>query len=213
MEQSAFQECCMKRVCYGCILAAGKRGMRDCPFCRAQTSDSDDEEVLAMIRKRVNAGDPMALFHLGTKYLFGEYGLKKDVTRTVELYESAAELGVKDAHYNLGVLYAKGAEVEKDTAKAFRHYEAAAICGHVPARYNLGCEDYNAGNCDLALQHMLISAKLGHDRSLNMVKTFFMAGLATKTDYAAALRGYQSAIEEMSSPDRDEAREWTQLIA
>ena len=32
-----------------------------------------------------------------------------------------------------------------------------------------------------------------------------MNGLATKADYAAALRGYQNAVEEMSSPDRDEA--------
>ena len=34
----------------------------------------------------------------------------------------------------------------------------------------------------------------------------FVKGLATKADYAAALRGYQNAIEEMSSPDRDEAK-------
>ena len=33
-----------------------------------------------------------------------------------------------------------------------------------------------------------------------------MNGLATKADYAAALRGYQNAVEEMSSPDRDEAK-------
>ncbi|EJK47874.1 hypothetical protein THAOC_33376 [Thalassiosira oceanica] len=174
MEQSAFQECCMKRVCNGCILAAGKRGMRDCPFCRTQTSDSDDEKTLAMIRKRVAAGDPMALFHLGTKYHFGEFsnGLEKNMTRAVELYESAAELGVKEAHYNLGCLYDKGTDVEKDMAKAIRHYEAAAVCGHVKARYNLGATEYNAGNRDLALQHYLISAKLGHDVSLNKVKDF-----------------------------------------
>ena len=62
------------------------------------------------------------------------------------------------------------------------------------------------GNHDLALQHFLISAKLGHEQSLNAVKSFFKEGLATKADYAAALRGYQNAVEEMSSPDRDEAK-------
>ena len=46
-----------------------------------------------------------------------------------------------------------------------------------------------------------ISAKLGHENVLSNVKMFFMNGLTTKGDYAAALR-YQSAIEEMSSPDR-----------
>ena len=66
-------------------------------------------------------------------------------------------------------------------------------------------QEYSAGNYDLALQHWMISATLGHEESLNNVKSFFMNGLATKADYAAALRGYQNAVEEMSSPDRDEA--------
>ena len=32
-----------------------------------------------------------------------------------------------------------------------------------------------------------------------------MIGLATKAEYADALRGFQSAVEVMRSPDRDEA--------
>jgi len=36
-EQSMFKACCMKEVCNGCTLAARKRGMFDCPFCRAPT--------------------------------------------------------------------------------------------------------------------------------------------------------------------------------
>ena len=63
-----------------------------------------------------------------------------------------------------------------------------------------------AENYDLALQHFLISAMLGHKGSLDNVKVFFMNGHATKADYAAALRGYQNAVEEMSSPDRAEAK-------
>ena len=94
----------------------------------------------------------------------------------------------------------------KDMAKAFRHYEVAAMGGHVLARHNLGKTEYRAKNHDLALQHWMISAKLGSEGSLSNVKIFFMDGLATKADYAAALRGYQNAVEEMSSPDRDEAK-------
>ena len=194
----------MKEVCNGCVLAARKRGMRDCPFCRTITPDVS--QALTMIRKRVDAGDPMAIFFLGIQHQYGRYGLEIDVTRAAELYERAAELGVIDAHYNLGVLYDKGADVEKDTAKAISHYEAAAMCGDVDARYNLGCMEYHDGNDDLALQHWMISAKLGHEISLSNVKSFFMNGLANKADYAAALRGYQNAVEEMSSTDRAEAK-------
>ena len=80
------------------------------------------------------------------------------------------------------------------------------MCGDVDARYNLGNAEHRAGNYDFALQHWMIAAKLGYEISLNNVKSFFMNGLATKADYAAALRGYQNAVEEMSSPDRDEAK-------
>ena len=194
VNQSVFKACCMKLVCNGCILAARKRGMFDCPFCRAPVPEKDSQ-VLAMIEKRAGAGDPLAIWHLGMKYHHGQLGLEKDATRAVELWERAAELGVKEAHYSLGVLYDQGTEVEKDTVKAIRHYEAAAMRGCVSARHNLGCEESNAKNYDLALQHWMIAAKLGHDQSLRYVKTLLMNGLATKVDYADALRGYQSAVE------------------
>ena len=96
VDQSSFRLCCMKVVCKGCILAARKRGMWDCPFCRAPTPH--ESQSLAMIRKRVDAGDPAAICHLGTQYRLGRYGLEKDVARAVELYERAAVLGVKEAH-------------------------------------------------------------------------------------------------------------------
>ena len=204
VKQSMFQPCCMKLVCNGCILAARKRGMRDCPFCR--TPMPDQSQVLTMIRKRVGTGDPVAMYNLATEHISGRYGVEKNVARAVEMYERAADLGVKEAHFNLACLYNKGTDVEKDTAKAFHHYEAAAMCGQVNARYNLGCMEGMAENHDLALQHCMISATLGHKDSLNAVKTLFMNGLATKADYAAALRGYQNAVEEMSSPERDEAK-------
>ena len=201
---SKFKVCCMTKVCNGCMLAARKRGMRDCPFCRSPLPKKS--QTVSMIQKRVNAGDPMAIYHLGNKYSDGDDGLEKDVTRTVELWERAAELGLKEAHHNLGCLYDEGTDVEKDTAKAVLHWEAAAVKGDANARCNLGAIEYNSENYDLALQHFMIAAKLGDQDSLNNIKDMFMDGLATKADYAEALRGHHSAVEEMRSPDRDEAR-------
>ncbi|EJK67105.1 hypothetical protein THAOC_11903 [Thalassiosira oceanica] len=149
------------------------------------------------------------LYNLGVQYHFefGLLGLEKDVTRAVELYERAAELGVKGAHFNKGRARLKTcrADVQENTATAIRHYKAAAKNGHVPAIYNLGCEEGDAGNHDLALMHHLMAAKLGCQDALDRVRVMFMKGLATKADYAGALRGYQSAFEEMRSPDSDEA--------
>ena len=50
------------------------------------------------------------------------------------------------------------------------------MCGQVDARHNLGCMEYNAKNYDLALQHWMISAKMGHEGSLTNVKSSFQTG-------------------------------------
>ena len=116
LDQSSVQACCMKEVCVGCILASEKRGMNDCPFCRTPLP-TDDSLGLVMIQKRIDAGDPVAIWHLGGQYRIGRLGLEKDMTRAVALYERAAELGVKEAHYNLGCLYDKGIDVERNGAR------------------------------------------------------------------------------------------------
>jgi len=159
-----------------------------------------------MMRKRVKVGDPEAMLNLGNQYITGDNGLVKNVTRSLELFERAADLGLKNAHYRLSYLYHFGVNVEKDTAKAMRHSEAAAVRGHVLSRHNLGYAEDLAGNYDIALQHYLISANLGYQDSLTCIKIMFTKGLATKADYAEALRGHQKAVTEMKSPDRDEAK-------
>ena len=52
----------------------------------------------------------------------------------------------------------------------------------------------------------MISAKMGHEVSLRLIKKLFMTGRATKEQYAEALNGYQNAVEEMKSHDRNEAK-------
>ena len=56
------------------------------------------------------------------------------------------------------------------------------------------------------MRHWLISAKMGHEVSLRLIKKLFMTGRATKEQYAEALNGYQNAVEEMKSHDRNEAK-------
>ena len=56
------------------------------------------------------------------------------------------------------------------------------------------------------MRHFLISAKMGHKDSVAEIKGMLMSGIATKEQYAQALKGYQAAVEEMKSHDRDEAK-------
>ena len=70
-DHSGFNVCCMKRICDGCNIAAQKRGMRDCPFCRTpllEDNDATKADQLAMVQARVAKKDPDAIHFLGQKY-------------------------------------------------------------------------------------------------------------------------------------------------
>ena len=200
-DHSVSSACCMKRVCNGCDLAAKKKGMFDCAFCRTPEPEGD-ADALAMLQARVSKKDPVAIFFLGLKYCHGSLGLQKDMRMAVELWTEAAELGSIEALYNLGVAHESGEGGQQDKAKAVQLWSKAAMQGHVQSRHNLGCfeEDHNR-----AFRHYIISSNMGHKRSLEMIKEAFMVGLATKEQYAEALKGYQDAVEEFKSHDRDEA--------
>ncbi|EJK46346.1 hypothetical protein THAOC_34989 [Thalassiosira oceanica] len=204
-EHSVIEWCCMKRICEGCDMAAEKRGMDDCAFCRTPCPDNDADR-LAMIMTRVRKKDPDAIYFLGQECFFGELGLQKDMQKAIELWSEAAELGSIDALFNLGNAYYSGECVEEDVTKAVELYEKAAMHGHIESRDNLGYYEEENGNYDRALKHYLISAKMGFVDSVENIEEMFKAGLATKEQYAEALKGYQDAVEEMKSHDRDEAK-------
>ena len=204
---SVLKACCMKRICNGCDFAAQKRGMADCAFCRAPWPDSD-ADILAMVLARVRKRDPDAINCLAQKYYRGEVGLRKDLRKAAELFTEAAGLGSTPALFNLGYAYYNGEGVEANKAKAVECYSKAAMQGHVESRYNLGCSEGMKENPDRAVRHWMVAAKMGHRESLEMIKKFFMAGAATKEQYAEALKGCQDAVEEMKSHDRDEVKKW-----
>ncbi|EJK45355.1 hypothetical protein THAOC_36033 [Thalassiosira oceanica] len=198
--------CCMKSVCNGCIWEARQRGMNDsCPFCRTAIP-ADEASTLALVHKRVSKRDADAINGLGEKYYYGHVGLAKDVSRAIELWTEAAELGSVIAHYHLGLIYYLGDGVAEDKPRGIRHWQEAAIKGDAESRAVLGVDEYQNGNYKLALQHWMISAKMGYERSLNDTKEMFKRGQATKAQYAEALLGYRDAVEEMKSPQREEAK-------
>ena len=188
-------------------MAAHLGGMfNNCPFCRTPPP-ADEASELAMVHQRVGKGDAEAMSFLGEKYFHGLLGLTKDVPRAIELWTKAAELGSLDAHYYRGaVLYYTGGGVENNKPRGIRHWQQAAIQGHAVSRRHLGVAEDDNGNHQLALQHFMISAKIGYEDSLNNVKDMFKDGRATKAQYAEALLGYRDAVEEMKSPQREDAK-------
>ncbi|EJK58156.1 hypothetical protein THAOC_21738, partial [Thalassiosira oceanica] len=167
---------------------------------------ADDASILAMIQKRAHKKDAEAISFLGLKHYFGGLGLAKDVSRAIELWTVAAELVSLNAHAVLGRIYYTGEGAEEDKPRGIHHWQQAAMKGHAESRHNLGRVEYENGNYELVVQHFMISAKMGHEESLHIIKEMFKDGRATKAQYAEALLGYHDAVEETKSPQREEAK-------
>jgi TPR repeat protein len=196
--------CCCKFICNGCDYASTLRDVKEgkeqrCPYCR-ETSPYTDEECEQNYMKRVKANDPLAIFKMGLK--LQEEG---DIGGAIQYWTKAAALGGIEAHQNLSLMYIEGLGVAKDMKKAVYHMEEAAIGGHPIARFNLGNHEWERGRDERAMKHYIIAAKLGLDAALDQIKDGFKEGSVSKEDYEAALRGYQAAVDETKSQQRDAA--------
>jgi TPR repeat protein len=83
-------------------------------------------------------GVPEAQHDLAAIYTAGHAGVKQDFKRAFFWFEQAANAGVANAAYNLGVLYHQGLGTKADLRKAIEWYTKAADLGHPEAQYNLG---------------------------------------------------------------------------
>ena len=202
-KKSSLMGCCCKVICNGCDYANQKRefeaGLRPrCAFCREPVVYSDEECIKQVLERIKKHDDPVAMTQMGNKYLGeGEYD------KALQYFAKAAELGDAAAHGCLGGMYYNGEGVEKDEERAVYHLEQAAIGGHPQARAGLGFHEKNNGRMERAAKHYIIAANLGYDISLKHIKDLFVDGIVSKEEYAAALRGYQAAVNETKSAERE----------
>jgi len=205
-----YYSCCGKTICSGCEYAplydhqGNEVDNEKCPFCRTPAPTSD-EEANKREKKRVEVGDPIAIYNVGNNYREGEYGFTRDYKKALELWHRAAELGDDAAYAGIGYAYETGQGVEVDKKKAIHYFELAAMEGNVDGRHNLGCLEEKAGNMNRALKHWMIAVRSGDNKSLNGIKDLYSDGYATKEDYTKALQLYQEYLSEIKSPQRDEA--------
>ena len=205
--QSGMYSCCSKLICIGRDHANTTRELerrlrQKCPFCRKNLPKTKEEYNSRMI-ERVEANDPIAICNMGT--IKGDEG---DYRAAFDYFSRAAVLGDTKAHFQLSCSYGGGKGVGKDEKKQIHHLTEAAIGGHPLARRNLAYLEGEHHRMDRAVKHYIIASKLGCDDSLKCVRDLCKDGHASKEDYAAALRGYQAAIDATKSPQREEAYEF-----
>lgn len=104
------------------------------------------EKKFKALLEDAKAGDPVAQNGLGVMYYTGEaisktpsgQALNNDPELAAGWFFRAAEQGLADAQFNLGLMYANGEGVEKDMTQASELFKKAAEQGHVDAQNNLG---------------------------------------------------------------------------
>ena len=94
--------------------------------------------------------------------------------------------------------------------KYLYHLEEAAIAGQAEARHDLANYEGRNGRKERAVRHLIIAANLGHDMAIKKLQFVYAEGMVgkdvfSKEDFAAALRAYQTAVNEAKSPQREEA--------
>jgi TPR repeat protein len=100
--------------------------------------DSNLPESVKRIEERAFDGMPEAQHDLAAIYTAGHGNVKQNYERALFWFEQAANAGVSNAAYNLGVLNHQGLGTAPDLAKAIDWYTRAADLGHPEAQYNLG---------------------------------------------------------------------------
>ena len=153
--------------------------------------------------------EKQTLLNQAYRYLYGEDGVEKDYIQAVYWFRKAAEKGIAEAQFELGVCYHYGEGVAQDFVKATYWYRKAAKQGYSNAQYNLGNRYYKGEgvkqNYSKAVHWWLKSAKQGYSYAQLKVGLFYYQGLGVKQNtkkakywlYQAAVQGHPDAINAL----------------
>jgi len=172
--------------------------------------DPNLPEVVKKIEQEAFAGVAEAQHDLAAIYTAGHGGTRQDYQRAAQWFQEAAEGGVANARYNLGVLYHQGMGVERDIKKAITWYESAAQLGHPEAQYNLGIayiEGIGVAYAPRRAAHYFESAAdSGITEAAYNLGLIYENGLLGKAEPDTALMWYKTASDQ-DSPEAKAALE------
>ena len=81
--------------------------------------------AMELMKRSADAGNRIAMHDLGHYHATGSGGQDADITQAVTWFEKAAQRGVLDSQFNLGVLYQGGAGIEKNLISSYVWYAVA----------------------------------------------------------------------------------------
>jgi len=108
------------------------------PLSVRMKPDNTLPEAVKKIEQQAFAGNAEAQHDLAAIYTAGHGGVNQNFEKAAFWFREAADNGIANARYNLGVLYHQGLGRERDLARALYWYREAAKLDHAEAQYNLG---------------------------------------------------------------------------
>ena len=139
-----------------------------------------------------NAGVAEAAALLGTQYREGRGGVPRDAAEAARWFAVAAENGVPEAQYNLGLMHYRGEGVPRQLYEALKWMRQAATNGHVPAQRAVG-QLYLTGLDTMGQDFQeartwLASAASQGDRESQRLLTDLDRAMAADRDYVRRFR-------------------------
>ena len=164
---------------------------------------AQDEQTLAELRARAEAGDAEAQVDLGSMYANGE-SVPQNGDEAVRWYRFAADQGLAAAQFNLGVMYSIGEGVPQDDVEAMRWYRLAAEQGDPSAQLNLGFM-YGTGkgvpqDVVEAVRWYRLAAEQGNAIAQSNLGVMYTNGAGVPQDSLEAVRWYRLAAEQGHPP-------------
>jgi len=89
----------------------------------------DSDMARQLTERAARNGNRIAMHDLALYYAEGRGGVETDLSTAAKWFEKAAERGVVDSQFNLGVLFESGQGLPKNTTDAFVWYSIAATQG------------------------------------------------------------------------------------
>ena len=165
--------------------------------------DPDLPADMQQLEEKAFGGIPEAQHDLAALYTAGQAGVKQNYERAGFWFKRAAEQGIANAAYNLGVLQQQGLGQTQDLQRALDWYRRAAQLGHPEAQYNLGIAyiegvgtRYNPNMAAAFFQRAALSGIVEAAYNLGLILENGLLGEVRPED---ALKWYRAAADRGSA--------------
>ncbi len=151
----------------------------------------NQHKALDFLKTAVEVGNVEAHLILGFGYLSGRYSCEKDIIKSAELYNYAANKGNMEAAYWLGNIYKN---YIKNESESMKWYTVAAENGYVEAQKTLAMHYYYSSDQEKAFRLYKMAAEQGDFDSALKLGEMYYDGVGTEKNYREAVKWIEKNV-------------------